>query len=52
LNRSTGDETECDDVGVGVGTVIGMDGTGLLRLASDAKRLVYLVLQQKWSNVI
>jgi hypothetical protein len=40
LNRSTGDGAECDDVGVDVGAVDGVDGTGLLRLASDAS-LVY-----------
>jgi hypothetical protein len=43
-----GDGAECDDVGVGVGvgSVDEVGGAGLLRLASDAKRLVYLVLQQ------
>jgi hypothetical protein len=45
LNRSTGDGAECDDVGVGVGAVDGVDGAVVLRLANDAKLLVYLVLQ-------
>jgi hypothetical protein len=40
LSRSTGDGTECDDVGVDVGAGDGVDGNGLLRLASDAKCLI------------
>ena len=43
LNRSTGEGAECGVVGVDIGAV---DGTGEVvvvpRLASDAKRLVYL----------
>jgi hypothetical protein len=46
LNRSTGDGAECDDFCVGVGAVDGVDGAGILRLASDEKRLVYLVLHK------
>jgi hypothetical protein len=45
LNRSAGDGAECDDVGVDVGVVDGVDGAVVLRLANDTKRLVYLVLQ-------
>jgi hypothetical protein len=45
LDMSTGDGVEFDDVGVDVGAVDGVDGAEVLRLASDAKRLVYLVLQ-------
>jgi hypothetical protein len=41
-----GDVAECDDVGVGVGVRSVDEVGGLLRLSSDAKRLVYLVLQQ------
>jgi hypothetical protein len=50
LNRSTGDGAECDDVGVDVGAGDGVDSPGFLRLASDAKHLVHLVLQRNWSN--
>jgi hypothetical protein len=50
LNRSTGDGAECDDVGVDVGAADDVDGAGVLGLANDAKRLMYLVLQQNWSN--
>jgi hypothetical protein len=47
LNRSTGEGAECDVVGVDVGA---FDGTGEVvvvvpRPASDAKRLVYVMLQ-------
>jgi hypothetical protein len=46
LNSSTGEGAECDVVGVDVGAIDGADGAVLPRRASDAKRLVYLVLQQ------
>jgi hypothetical protein len=49
LNRSTGDGAECDDVGAEADDD-GVGATGVLGLASDAKSLVYLLLQQNWSN--
>jgi hypothetical protein len=48
LNMSTGDGVECDDVGAEADDGVG--ATGVFRLLSDAKCLMYLVLQQNWSN--
>jgi hypothetical protein len=47
LNRFTGDGAVCDDADVGDGVVTDVDvsAIGVLRLASVAKCLVYLVLQ-------
>jgi hypothetical protein len=42
---SRGDGVECNVVGVDVGAVDGTDEAVVPRLASDAKRLVYLMLQ-------
>jgi hypothetical protein len=52
VNRSTGDGAECDDVGVGVGAVDDVDGAAILRLANDAKRLVYFGVTAKLVKLI
>jgi hypothetical protein len=40
FNRSTGDGAECDDIGVDFGAADDIDGSGVFRLANDAKRLM------------